>query len=56
MDLIWETKHEWIVNQHRDSIASYIGHPNLTSYFAIAQNQSRERIKVNLFQKMIQPW
>lgn len=50
------TKHEWLVNQHRDSISSYVGHPNLISYFAIAQNLGRERVKTNLLQKMIQPW
>ena len=50
------SKHDWVVNQHRDSIASYIGHPNLTSYFAIASNQSRERIRFNLLHRMIQPW
>jgi splicing factor 3B subunit 5 len=49
------TKHDWLVNQHRDSISSYIGHPNLTSYFAIAQNLSRERVKTDLLARMIQP-
>lgn len=49
------TKHEWLVNQHRDSIASYIGHLNLTTYFSIAQNLSRERVKTNLLSRMIQP-
>uniref|UniRef100_A0A915HW32 Uncharacterized protein n=1 Tax=Romanomermis culicivorax TaxID=13658 RepID=A0A915HW32_ROMCU len=32
---------EWATNIHRDSYASYIGHPDLLSYFAIAENESR---------------
>ena len=44
-----------MVNQHRDSCASYIGHSSLVSYFAVAENQSIGRVKYNLLQKMIQP-
>ena len=36
---------EWLVNQHRDSYASYIGHHALISYFAVAQNESVARVK-----------
>ncbi|XP_064406255.1 splicing factor 3B subunit 5-like [Halichondria panicea] len=49
------SKFEWVVNQHRDSLASYIGHPNLTEFFAIAENESKARIKFNCLQKMLQP-
>ncbi|CAI2189230.1 20018_t:CDS:2, partial [Funneliformis geosporum] len=38
-------KFEWMVNQHRDSYASYIGHHSLISYFAVAQNESIARVK-----------
>ena len=49
------SKHEWIVNQHRDSLASYLGHHDLLNYFAIAENESKARIRFNMIEKMIQP-
>ena len=39
---------EWMVNQHRDSIASYIGHNNLLEFFSIAENEAKARVKFNL--------
>ena len=39
---------EWMVNQHRDSIASYIGHNNMLEFFAIAENECKARVKFNL--------
>ena len=41
---------EWLVNQHRDSFASYIGHPNLMEFFAVAENESKARVKFNFLQ------
>jgi len=49
------SKFEWATNQHRDSYASYIGHSDLLSYFAIAENKSKERKRVELLEKMVQP-
>lgn len=49
------TKYEWLVHQHRDTYASYIGHANLLSYIAIAENESIARTRFNLMEKMIQP-
>jgi len=49
------TKFEWMVNQHRDSIASYLGHHDLCNFFALAENETKQRIKFNLMEKMIQP-
>ena len=49
------SKYEWALNQHRDSIASYIGHHDLASYFAVAENESIERVKYTLKEKMLQP-
>ncbi|CAG8641761.1 1533_t:CDS:2 [Funneliformis caledonium] len=48
-------KFEWMVNQHRDSYASYIGHHSLISYFAVAQNESISRVKFEFVEKMLQP-
>ena len=36
------------MNQHRDSVASYIGHNNLLEFFAIAENEAKARVKFNL--------
>ncbi|KAJ1982748.1 hypothetical protein H4R35_000107 [Dimargaris xerosporica] len=49
------TKHQWLVNQHRDTYSSIIGHPNLLAHVAVAENESLERTRVKLLQKMIQP-
>lgn len=49
------TKYEWLTNQHRDSCCSYMGHPDLLSYFAIVENESKARVKFNLMERMLQP-
>ena len=48
------TKFEWAVNQHRDSLALYVGFDSLTQYIAVAENESISRVKFNSLQKMIQ--
>ncbi|ORY97385.1 splicing factor 3B subunit 5/RDS3 complex subunit 10 [Syncephalastrum racemosum] len=48
-------KHEWVVNQHRDSYASYIGHTSLLSYMSIAENECKARVKHKMLEKMVQP-
>lgn len=49
------TKFEWAVNQHRDSLALYVGFDSLAQYIAVAENESIARVKFNSLQKMIQP-
>lgn len=49
------TKFEWLVNQHRDSCSSYLGHPDLLNYFAISENETKARVRFNLMEKMLQP-
>jgi splicing factor 3B subunit 5 len=46
---------EWLINQHRDSYASYIGHHHMIEFFAIAENETKARVKFNFIQKMLQP-
>ncbi|KAI8388658.1 splicing factor 3B subunit 5/RDS3 complex subunit 10 [Radiomyces spectabilis] len=48
-------KHEWMTNQQRDSYASYIGHNSLISYFSVAENECKARVKHNILEKMLQP-
>ncbi|KAH9420706.1 splicing factor 3b subunit 5 [Dermatophagoides pteronyssinus] len=49
------TKFEWMVNQHRDTYASYLGRPDMLTFFAIAENESIGRVKFNMMEKMLQP-
>ncbi|RKP06415.1 splicing factor 3B subunit 5/RDS3 complex subunit 10, partial [Thamnocephalis sphaerospora] len=54
------SKYEWLTNQHRDTYASFIGHPNWTTYIAVAENESVARVplQANMLdyrQKMLQP-
>lgn len=35
------SKWEWLVNQHRDSYCSYMGHFDLLNYFSVAENESK---------------
>ncbi len=41
---------EWGVNQHRDSLALYVGFDPLSQYIAIAENESIGRVKFNCLQ------
>lgn len=44
------SKFEWAANQHRDSVASHLGHFDLLSYFALAQNDSIGRVRYQLLE------
>jgi splicing factor 3B subunit 5 len=46
---------EWLVNQHRDSNAAFVGHHSMLSYFAVAENESVARVKFNLIQVRLLP-
>jgi hypothetical protein len=39
----------------RDSLASYIGHPPLLQYMSIGLGQPREKTRIQLIERMIQP-
>ena len=43
---------EWVVNQHRDTFASYIGHHHMLEFFAVAENESKARVKFSFLQVM----
>ena len=44
-----------MVNQHRDSHSSYMGHYDLMNYFAICENEAKARVRFNLMERMLQP-
>ncbi|EON63377.1 hypothetical protein W97_02604 [Coniosporium apollinis CBS 100218] len=49
------TKFEWTSNIARDSYASYVGHPPLLQYMAIGLGEPREKVRLQMVEKMVQP-
>ncbi|KAI4098219.1 MAG: hypothetical protein L6R37_006618 [Teloschistes peruensis] len=49
------TKFEWASNIHRDSLASYIGHPPLLAYMSLGLGEPKEKVRAMFLEKMIQP-
>ncbi|MES1910288.1 MAG: hypothetical protein MHM6MM_002911 [Cercozoa sp. M6MM] len=49
------TQFEWVTNIHRDSCASYIGHVPILSYMAAADGMSQERMRCEMFRRMVRP-
>ena len=45
---------EWLTNQHRDSYASYVGHFDLLNFIAIAENETKARVRFNFMERMLQ--
>lgn len=41
---------EWIVTQHKDTYASFLGHPNLRAYVSLASSECMERTRVKLIE------
>ena len=49
------TKHEWVTNQHRDTLASHVGSHDHLLFLAVGQNMSTGRVKADALEKMLQP-
>ncbi len=49
------TKFEWATNQHRDTLASNLGHPDMLRFISVAQSESIGRVRYQLLEKMLQP-
>lgn len=47
--------HELMVNIHRDTYSTYLGRPDMISYFGLAEGEARCRVRFNFLRKMIQP-
>jgi hypothetical protein len=52
---VLSTCSEWAVNQHRDSLASHIGHHDFLSFVAVAENESIGRVRFTMLEKMLSP-
>lgn len=46
---------DWALNIHRDSIASYVGHPYLLTYIATASGQSQGRTRYDQMERLLAP-
>ena len=44
------TKFEWTSNIHRDSYASYVGHPPLLEYMAIGMGEPKEKVRAMMIE------
>ncbi|RPB04119.1 splicing factor 3B, subunit 5 [Choiromyces venosus 120613-1] len=49
------TKFEWVSNVHRDTYASYIGHPPLLEYMSVATGEPMAKMRTRFIEKMVQP-
>ncbi|KAI7822833.1 splicing factor 3B subunit 5/RDS3 complex subunit 10 [Kickxella alabastrina] len=49
------TKHQWLTNQHRDTLTQYVTDNSLATYIAIAEGESLSRVKFNMLQRMREP-
>jgi len=49
------TKYEFLTNQHRDTAASAVGHYDQLSYYAVAQNLSIGRTRLDFLESMVEP-
>lgn len=49
------TKEELLLTQHRDTYASILGHGNLVTYIAVAENQSISRTRLRMLEAMLAP-
>jgi splicing factor 3B subunit 5 len=49
------TKHEWRVNQYRDSLATIVMLPGLLTYQSMALGEPEAVVRLKLMEKMIQP-
>ena len=49
------SRHEWLSNMHRDTLASHIGHHSRLMLMSLAENEPIARVRLNCLEKMIQP-
>jgi len=45
---------DWLTHQHRDTLASIVGHPTLTSFLAIADGEAIGRVKFEMTEVRIE--
>ncbi|KAL6713312.1 hypothetical protein ACLMJK_008777 [Lecanora helva] len=49
------TKHEWLCNVHRDTYASYVGHPAMMTFLSVGMGECREVVRGRMVEGMVLP-
>lgn len=49
------TQQEWMLHQHRDSLATYLSNIDMLVYFSYVENKSLARQRLDLLNKMATP-
>ncbi|KAL0640840.1 hypothetical protein Q9L58_000147 [Maublancomyces gigas] len=49
------TKFEWVSNVHRDTLATYVGHPPLLEYMSVATGEPMAKMRTKFIERMIRP-
>jgi len=49
------TKFEWVSNVHRDTLATYVGHPPLLEYMSVATGEPMAKMRAKFIERMIRP-
>ena len=49
------TPFEWASNIHRDTYASYVGHPPLLQYLSIGMGEAKEIVRARMIEAMVRP-
>lgn len=49
------SKFDWTANIHRDTYASYVGHPPLLAYLSVGLGECREKVRGVMIERMVRP-
>lgn len=47
---------EWLLTQYRDSLTTYLGHPNMLMHIGLVENESLARVRFNLLEVLSPHW
>lgn len=46
---------QWLLNKHREGLAKYLEQHDQISFFAMAENETKARIRFCILERMLQP-
>ncbi|KAJ2780930.1 Splicing factor 3B subunit 5 [Coemansia javaensis] len=49
------TRHQWLTNQHRDTLAHYVADDSMALFIAMVEGESVARTRSDMLQRMRQP-
>ena len=50
-----QQRHDWVVQHHRDSISTAVGHADMLDFFAAGENEAPGRIRFSMLERLLQP-